>query len=61
MFGDNWEHLVVLDAILPWDRDGQYPDSIKNVGTCPEEDSGGPFNYQSDRREDDDDDSDPPF
>ncbi len=48
-FGDNWDHLVVLEKVLPMDPSADYPSCIKEKGTCPPEDSGGPWGYMEDR------------
>nr|MDO8117188.1 plasmid pRiA4b ORF-3 family protein [Candidatus Sigynarchaeota archaeon] len=56
-FGDNWEHLIVLERILPVDPAFDYPVCIKSKGECPEEDSGGPYGWMA-RNADGDDDED---
>lgn len=45
-FGDNWEHQIVLEKVLPFDPSGVYPQVIVGKRTCPWEDSGGPWGYQ---------------
>ncbi len=48
-FGDNWDHVVVLEKVLPVDPSAEYPACIKEKGACPPEDSGGPWGYMEDR------------
>ena len=40
-FGDNWEHQVVLEKIIPAQREIKYPVCIEGNMNCPREDSGG--------------------
>ncbi len=40
-FGDNWEHLIELEAILPANDSTQYPTCIAGERACPPEDCGG--------------------
>jgi hypothetical protein len=40
-FGDNWEHDIVLETILPPEKGVLYPRCIKAVRLAPEEDSRG--------------------
>jgi hypothetical protein len=40
-FGDNWEHAVVLEKILPLLPDLRYPTCIDGKLACPPEDCGG--------------------
>jgi len=44
-FGDNWEHIIVLEKILPVDSDMRYPICIKGKRACPPEDCGGIWGY----------------
>ena len=44
-FGDNWEHLVTLEKILPSEKDQIYPRCIKGKRACPPEDCGGIWGY----------------
>jgi Plasmid pRiA4b ORF-3-like protein len=46
-FGDNWEHVILVEKILPADPDTQYPICIKGKGACPPEDCGGIWGYAS--------------
>lgn len=43
-FGDDWEHKIVLEKILPLDS-SQSPVVIKGKKACPPEDSGGIWGY----------------
>lgn len=46
-FGDGWEHKIVLEKILPMEKN-QFPvRCIKGKRACPPEDCGGPWGYQS--------------
>jgi len=38
-FGDNWEHKVINEGKFPRDNNQMYPQVIKSIGDCPEEDS----------------------
>jgi hypothetical protein len=38
-FGDNWEHNIILEAVLPKNKMEIYPRVVKSKGECPEEDS----------------------
>ena len=51
-FGDNWEHLIILEQILPVNQEQTYPICIKEKGECPFDDSGGPWEYMAGRDED---------
>ena len=44
-FGDNWEHMIKLEKILPRDNDIKYPICIAGKRTCPPEDCGGFWGY----------------
>lgn len=44
-FGDGWEHDVVLEKILPYDKNQTLPVCIKGKMNCPLEDSGGVWGY----------------
>lgn len=43
-FGDDWEHTVEFEELLPAD-DGTYPRCIAGAGACPPEDVGGTSGY----------------
>jgi hypothetical protein len=49
-FGDNWEHQITVEKILPLDATQTYPVCITGRGKCPPEDSGGPWMYMARRR-----------
>ncbi len=55
-FGDNWEHVIHLEGVVPVDPGLDYPDCIKSKGECPEEDSGGPFGWMARNENDADND-----
>ncbi|MCD6345458.1 MAG: plasmid pRiA4b ORF-3 family protein [Anaerolineae bacterium] len=44
-FGDSWEHLLVVEKILPVAPQQQYPVCIKGKRACPPEDVGGVWGY----------------
>jgi hypothetical protein len=44
-FGDNWEHSVVLEKILPKESDKKYPICTGGKMACPFEDSGAIWGY----------------
>ena len=44
-FGDDWQHDVLLEKILPPDEDTDYPVCVKGRRACPPEDCGGPWGY----------------
>lgn len=44
-FGDNWEHRILLEKILPRDKTVQYPICLKGKRACPPEDCGGIWGY----------------
>ena len=44
-FGDSWEHIVLLEKILPQEADKSYPMCIKAKRACPPEDCGGAWGY----------------
>jgi Plasmid pRiA4b ORF-3-like protein len=54
-FGDDWEHTVEFEELLPADE-GVYPRCVAGAGACPPEDVGGTSGYSeflrtiSDRR-----------
>lgn len=45
-FGDGWEHLLVLEKILPPDPGGRYPVCLDGKRNCPPEDCGGIWGYE---------------
>ncbi|MEM9273366.1 MAG: plasmid pRiA4b ORF-3 family protein [Cyanobacteria bacterium P01_F01_bin.143] len=44
-FGDSWEHLILVEKILPKEPKVSYPICIKAKRACPPEDCGGPWGY----------------
>jgi len=44
-FGDNWEHTIVLEKILPRKAGIKYPVCIAGERACPPEDCGGTDGY----------------
>jgi hypothetical protein len=44
-FGDNWEHTVVLEKIIPREAGIKYPVCIAGEKACPPEDCGGINGY----------------
>lgn len=44
-FGDNWEHQIILEKILPYNTNEVYPQVIAGKRACPWEDSGGSGGY----------------
>ncbi len=45
-FGDDWEHTLTLEKILPREKGRQYPVCVKGKRACPPEDCGGIWGYQ---------------
>ena len=45
-FGDNWEHDVVLEKILPYTHEQSLPVCLKGKRACPPEDCGGIWGYK---------------
>jgi hypothetical protein len=44
-FGDNWQHEVLVEKILPSEEGQTYPACITGKRACPPEDVGGPWGY----------------
>jgi hypothetical protein len=44
-FGDSWEHLILVEKILPKESKVSYPLCIKAKRACPPEDCGGAWGY----------------
>ena len=44
-FGDGWDHLLVLEAMLLAEKDVTYPRCTGGARACPLEDCGGPWGY----------------
>lgn len=45
-FGDSWNHLILLEKILPFDKKIRYPVCIDGEMNCPPEDCGGVWGYE---------------
>ncbi len=45
-FGDNWEHTVRLEKILPRENNVSYPQCVGGKRACPPEDCGGFWGYE---------------
>jgi hypothetical protein len=45
-YGDDWEHLVVLERILEPDHRHHYPLCVGGARACPPEDCGGTSGYE---------------
>jgi hypothetical protein len=44
-FGDDWEHLVVIEGAVARVDGQRYPTCVAGKRACPPEDSGGPYGY----------------
>jgi hypothetical protein len=44
-FGDGWEHVILLEKLLPFEPNQALPVCIKAKGACPPEDVGGLWGY----------------
>jgi hypothetical protein len=44
-FGDNWEHEVLVERILPPEPGRRYPICVEGQRACPPEDVGGVWGY----------------
>jgi len=44
-FGDDWEHLIVIEGTVPRVEGQHYPACIAGKRACPPEDCGGPHGY----------------
>ena len=44
-FGDNWNHVVILEDFEQVGSGGPKPECLGGAGACPPEDSGGPHGY----------------
>ncbi len=45
-FGDSWEHTILVEAILPTEKNASYPRCIEGKRACPPEDVGGMWGYE---------------
>lgn len=46
-FGDCWEHMILLEKILPKSPNVKYPICIAGARACPPEDCGGTMGYKN--------------
>lgn len=44
-FGDDWQHDIVVEEILPADPTSQSPRCLDGLRAAPPDDCGGPFGY----------------
>jgi hypothetical protein len=44
-FGDSWEHIILVEAVLPPEPGRHYPVCLTGRRACPPEDCGGPWGY----------------
>lgn len=44
-FGDNWEHEVRVEKVLPSNSKQKYPSCLGGARACPPEDCGGPAGF----------------
>jgi hypothetical protein len=44
-FGDNWEHVVLVEKIAPPEPGVEYPRCLAGVRACPPEDVGSTYGY----------------
>lgn len=49
-YGDNWEHAIKVEKILPFDPAARYPICVAGKLACPPEDCGGIWSYNDLRR-----------
>lgn len=45
-FGDSWDHVILVEKILPAEKGEQYPVCLKGKRACPPEDVGGVWGYE---------------
>lgn len=45
-FGDNWDHTILLERILPREIRTKYPQCTAGKNACPPEDCGGVWGYK---------------
>ena len=45
-FGDGWEHKILLEKIVPFEKNNKLPLCIKGKRACPPEDCGGVWGYE---------------
>jgi len=46
-FGDSWEHKILLEKILAFEKNQKLPICIEGKRACPPEDCGGIWGYQN--------------
>jgi hypothetical protein len=46
-FGDNWEHTVLLEQVIPRVNGGVYPKCTAGKNACPPEDCGGVWGFEN--------------
>jgi len=46
-FGDDWQHKIIVEKILPFEPSAEFAICIKGVRACPPEDCGGEWGYQN--------------
>ncbi|NQY74337.1 MAG: plasmid pRiA4b ORF-3 family protein, partial [Candidatus Margulisbacteria bacterium] len=44
-FGDDWQHQILIEKVIPIDINQDYPFCIKATGACPPEDCGGIWGF----------------
>jgi hypothetical protein len=44
-FGDDWQHVVLIERVVEPDPKQRYPRCLKGSRACPPEDCGGPWGY----------------
>jgi len=47
VFGDDWQHTVTVEAVIPATSDATYPRLLSAEGRCPPADIGGPSGYET--------------
>lgn len=45
-FGDDWQHVIAVEAVHPFDYTGTWCEVLDGEGACPPEDVGGVPGYQ---------------
>lgn len=45
-FGDDWEHQIDVEEVLPQDSEARYPACVDGEGACPPGDVGGAPGYE---------------
>jgi hypothetical protein len=45
-FGDDWEHVIIIEKELDWDEQQSYPVCVAGKRACPPEDIGGIWEYE---------------